>query len=86
VREAVDPAGVAQLHEVEPARSARAAGGGAELAAGGAQARAEVIFEFGRERAGANARGVGLGDAPDFVDRRRAHAGADAGRASDRIR
>ena len=45
-----------------------APGGGAELAAALADLVAELVVELGRERAGADARGVGLGDAPDLVD------------------
>ena len=42
---------------------------------------AEVVVELGRERAGADAGGVGLGDPPDLVDVLRADAGAGAGAA-----
>ena len=48
-----------------------------------ADALADFVVEFGRERAAADARGVGLGDAEHVVDR----VGADAGageRAADR--
>ena len=43
------------------------------------------VVELGREGARADARGVGLGDAPDLVDRARPDAGADAGGARDRV-
>ena len=48
-----------------------------------ADALADLVVELGRERAAADARGVGLGDAEHVVDR----VGADAGageRAADR--
>ena len=56
-----------------------APGGGAELAAGLAQLLAELVVELGRERAGADAGGVGLGDPPDVVERAGPNAGARAG-------
>ena len=84
--EAVDAGGVAERHEVEPAGAPRAAGGGAELAADLADPLAELVVELGRERAGAHARGVGLGDPPDLVDRARPDAGAHARRARHGVR
>ena len=58
-----------------------AAGGGAELAAGLADLLAELVVELGGEGAGADARGVGLGDAPDLVDRAGPTPAPDAGGA-----
>ena len=60
--------------------------GGAELAAGLAQLRAERVVELGGKRSGAHARGVGLGDAPDVVERAGTHARARPRRAGDRVR
>ena len=50
-------------HGVEPAAAARAAGDGAELVAALAEPLADLVVQLGRERPGADARGVGLGDA-----------------------
>ena len=46
---------------------------------------AHLVVQLAGERAGADARRVGLGDAPDFVDGHRADAGADACRARQRV-
>ncbi|MNL75347.1 hypothetical protein D3C87_2011370 [compost metagenome] len=51
-----------------------------------AQLLAQLAFQLGGKRPGAHAGGVGLGDADDAIDRRRAHARADAGPARDRVR
>src|SRR5690606_25945317 len=68
--------------DVDPAAAARAAGGGAVFLAAVAQALADFVVEFGRERAAADAGGVGLADAQHVVDRIRADAGAGE-RAAD---
>ena len=79
--EAVDAHRVADDDGVEPAAAARAAGGGAELLA----ALADLVFEGAADlrgqRAGAHARGVGLGDAEDAVDARGRDAEAGGGSA-----
>src|SRR4029079_4921513 len=85
-RHRVDARGVAQGDQVQPARAPRPPGGGAELAAALADLGAEIVVELGRERAGADARDVRLGDAPDLVDVLRPDAGADARRARYRVR
>ena len=69
----------------EPAAAARAAGHDAELAPALAEQRARRIGELGRERAGADAGGVRLGDPEDRSDRGGAEAGAGGGRRRDRV-
>ena len=80
--DAVDRDRALERDDVHPAAAARAAGGGAEFLAALADALADFVVEFGRERAAADARGVGLGDAEHVVDRIRADAGAGE-RAAD---
>ena len=74
--DAVDLHRLADQHGIEPAAAARPAGDGAELAAALAEQPAGLVGQLGRERAGADARGVGLGDAEHVVERARAQAGA----------
>jgi hypothetical protein len=61
--------------DVHPAAAPRTTRGGAEFLAALADAFANVVVQFGRERSAADARGVGLGDAEHVVDRIRADAG-----------
>src|SRR5690606_3416745 len=56
--------------------AARAASGGAIFLAAVADALADLVVQLRRERAAADAGGVGLGDAQHVVDRVRADAGA----------
>ena len=76
--EGVEADGVAKRDEVEPAAAPRPPGGGTELAAGLADAVAELVVELRRERARADTRGVGLHHAPDRVDVLGANPCADA--------
>ncbi len=81
VGDAVDACGVAGDGCVVPAGATGAAGGGAELETALAQEFTPLVEQLRRERACADARGVGLHDADDAVDA----VGADArtgGRAS----
>src|SRR3954466_8864437 len=55
MRERVDPGGIAQREEADPAAAPRAAGRRAVLPARLAQGGAEVVVELGRERARADA-------------------------------
>jgi len=84
-RHRVEARGVAEGDQVDPADATGAAGGGAVLASRLAEGVAELAVELGRERAGADAGGVGLGDAPDLVDVLRAGAGAGRRAAGDRV-
>ena len=63
---------LAHQHRVEPAAAALAPGDGAELVAALAEPLADLVVQLGRERAGADARGVGLDDAEHEADRARA--------------
>src|SRR5690606_32853373 len=80
--DATDRDGALERDDVDPAAAARAAGGGAVFLATVANALAHVVVQPGRERAAANAGGVGLGDAEHVVDRVRANAGTGQ-RAAD---
>jgi hypothetical protein len=80
--DAVDRHRTLERHDVHPAAAARTTGGGAVFLAAVADALADLVVQFGRERAAADARRVGLGDAEHVVDRVRAHAGAGQ-RAAD---
>ena len=71
-----EPGRVADGDGVEPAAAARAAGGGAVLAAEVANALADVVVQLGGKRPAADARAVGLGDADHLVDPAAGHAGA----------
>src|SRR4051794_27614381 len=86
LRQAVDARGVAQRDEVDPAGAPRTPGRRPELAALRPQLLAELVVELGREGAGADACGVGLGHAPDLVDVLGPDAGADARRARHGVR
>src|SRR5690606_16534997 len=66
--DAVDGHRALERDDVHPAAAARAAGGGAVLGTAVAQALADVVIEFGGERAAADAGGIGLGDAQHVVD------------------
>src|SRR5690606_3030335 len=80
--DAVDGHRALEGDDVHPAAAARAAGGGAVLGAAVADALADLVVQLGRERAAADAGGVGLGDAQHVVDVLRAHAGAGQGTAN----
>ena len=80
--DAVDGDRALERDDVHPAAAARTAGGGAVFLAAVADALADFVVELGRERAAADARGVGLGDAEHVVDRIGADAGAGE-RAAD---
>src|SRR5262249_14934666 len=81
----VQPRGVLERDEVEPAGAPRAPGGRADLAAALADLGPDVVVELGRERAGAHARRVRLRDAPDLVDVARPDARAGARGAGGRV-
>src|SRR3954471_5354974 len=85
VRERVDAGRVAQGDEVDPTDAAGAAGGPPVLPPRLSQRDPELVVELGRERARADARGVGLRDAPDLVDVLRPDAGAGAGGRGHRV-
>ena len=81
MREPVDPRGVAQGRDVEPADAAGAASRRAVLGADGADLLGEVSVDLGGVGPGPDARGVGLGDADDAaadLGRGEAQAGDDA--------
>src|SRR5690242_14377695 len=59
---------LAHERRVEPAAAAAAAGDGAELAAALADQFADLVVELAREWTGADAGGVGLGNAEDIAD------------------
>ncbi len=65
---------LAHQHRVKPAAAPRATGIGAELVADAAEPLADLVMQFGRKRAFANARRVGLGDAQHIAGRARSHA------------
>src|SRR5690606_30678747 len=73
--DAVDGHRALERDDVDPAAAARAPGGGAVFLAAVADALPGLVMQLGRERAAANARGVGLADAEHVVDPVRAHAG-----------
>ena len=64
---------------IEPAAAARAARGRAELMAALGQMLADIIEQLGRKRPGADARGVGLGDAQHVMQRVRTDTRAGSG-------
>src|SRR5690606_13247377 len=80
--DAVDGHRALEGDDVHPAAAARTAGGGAVLGTAVADALADLVVQLGRERAAADAGGVGLGDAQHVIDVLRAHAGAGQ-RATD---
>ena len=84
--DAVDPAGVAHGHGVEPAAAAGPARRGPELVASGRDLLPRLVEELGRERPAADPRRVGLGDAEDAVDRPGPDAEPGAGPAGRRAR
>ena len=85
-REAVQPHGVAQRDEVEPAAAALAAGDGAELAAELAQLLLLRRRDLARERPCADAGDVRLRDADDLVEAVGADADARRRAGGDRVR
>ncbi len=88
-RDAVDAADLDRLaHQrgVEPAAAPRPAGDGAELVAALAEPAADLVVELGRERAAADPRGVGLGDAEHIADGADRQAGAGGGLAGGGVR
>ena len=87
-RDAGDAAGpyrLAHHHGVEPAAAALAPGDRAEFVAALAQALADGVVLFGRERPGADARGVRLGDAEHVVERTRPDPRARRGLPRHRV-
>jgi hypothetical protein len=78
--------GVAHHDRVEPTGAAAAPGVRAELAAGRDEVIADVIEQFGGERARTDTGHVGLGDADDPRDVSGADTGAGARAAGNRIR
>src|SRR5690606_23255389 len=84
--DAVDGDGALERDDVHPAAAARATGGGATFLAAVTQALADVVVQLGRERAAADAGGIGLGNAPHVVDGIGADAGAGQGAAHRGIR
>src|SRR5690606_20171873 len=83
--QAVDLDSATQDHGVEPAAATGTAGGGTELVAFLRQVGAHFVEQLGRERAGTDAGGVGLGDAEDVVQEQRAETGAGGGAASSGV-
>ena len=77
---------LAHQHRVEPAAAPPPPGHGAELAAALAEALADLVGELGRERAAADPRRVGLGDAEHKADRRRADPRPGRRLAGHRVR
>ncbi len=81
-----------QAHRIQPAAATRAPGGGTKFVALARHVRADGIVEFiavvelGGKRPGADARGIGLGDAEDVVEVAGTHAGAGAGAAGGGVR
>ncbi len=70
--DAVDARGLDRLprqHGVEPAAAPAPAGVGAEFAPAIADRVADLVVEFGRKRAAADAGRIGLGDAQHIADR-----------------
>src|SRR5216683_4683456 len=79
--DAVDHFGVAQFGKIEPAATARASGNGAKFFAALADFLGFKVGHFGGERAAANARGVGLGNAEDVANLGGGNAHAGGGTA-----
>ncbi len=79
---------VLEHHEVEPPRTTTTTGVGAELVTALDQLLADgiAVEQLGGERAAADARDVGLGDADHAVDGARADTGAGAHTTRDRVR
>ena len=74
LRQGIDANCVPHHHRIEPAGTAPSASVGAVLAANGHKMIADVVEQFGRERAGPDPGDVRLGDADDPLD----VAGTDA--------
>lgn len=74
----VEPGGVAQGNEIEPATSAGSAGGGAVFVALFTDLVTDFVILFGGERAFADAGGVGFADTECVVDVTRPDSGAKA--------
>jgi hypothetical protein len=83
--EPVEPYGVAERHEVEPAAAPRTTSGRAELPAGLTETVAHLVVELSGEGPGPHTRHVGLGDAPRVVDVLGPDACTHARRPGDRI-
>ena len=79
--QAVQTAGLAHQHRVEPAAAPRAPGGRAELVAGLAQADSDVPELLGGKRTVADAGRVGLADPDHVLEATRPDAGARGDRA-----
>ncbi len=86
VGERVHAHGMAQHHEVEPSRTTATTGDGAKFTTDVDHAIGHLAVHLGRKRAGANARGVRLGDADHAGDVARADAAARARAAGGRVR
>src|SRR5207302_8574645 len=84
--DAVQLEGALERGGVEPAGTARPASRRAELLAALAQQLADAVGELGGERAAADARGVGLGDAEHVMQVMRPEAGARRCGAGDAVR
>ena len=84
--DAVNLDGLAHQHGIKPATTPRPAGGGAELVAAFAQFLAHTVLQFGGKRPGANARGVGLGDAQYIIYGVWPHARTGSGLTGDHVR
>ena len=74
LRQRVEPHGVAEHHEIEPAAPTGTTGDRAELLANPSERLAVVVEELGHEGAGADPGGVGLGDPDDTIDVARAES------------
>src|SRR6185437_11893999 len=69
--DAAGPHGLAHQHRVEPAAAPLAPGVDAEFPAAAADLLADLVGQFGRERALADPRRIGLADAEHIADRAR---------------
>src|SRR5690606_26343153 len=77
--------GLTRQNRIEPADATGAAGDGTEFMTARGDALADFIKQFGRERAGTDAGGVGFENPQHIADRLRPHAGAGSGLTGDRI-
>src|SRR5690606_21627284 len=88
-RDAVDPAdrdGLPHHHRVEPAAAPGPPGHDPALLASLAERAADLVVLLGRERAGSDPGGIGLGDAEHVTDRSRPETTADGSARRNRIR
>src|SRR5258708_19588615 len=76
---------VAERDEVQPAGSARASRGSAELASSFADRLAHFVVELAREGTGPDAGSVGLGDAPHLLYRLATNPAPNPGSPGERI-